>query len=218
MSAFWLDEPVVEGFREDMLLEALQNVSVAFDEHKHPRDFRGRWAHHLGASSPHTGVTLPDGTRIQKHKSGDFAVHRNGRITRHATTDSAVDEAVLRSARGTEPESYGGAVRHKNAEDAFHAEKLKGAAISALGGAKPAASAPAQPGRSGHYVGDLSTGKVTTYAGGGQGEKDMKDIVGAGHAVARKYHESTGIAEPKPKGKGWKYDPGKKAWYQEVKK
>jgi hypothetical protein len=151
---FWLDEPVVEGAEQDVLREALSNINVSFDEHKHPRDFHGRWTHHLGAATPagkpgHSGITLPDGTRIQRHASGNFAVHRNGRITRHETPQGAIDEALLRSARGTEPESYGGATRHKTAEDAFKAHHAgKGGEESPVkaAAAAPKSTPPPQPG------------------------------------------------------------------------
>jgi hypothetical protein len=109
---------------EDSLAEA--NLIINFEERLHPRDFRGRFADKIGKLTPRgtagpDAALLPDGTRVVAHGQGGFAVHRSGRITRHSSAVEAAGEALDRSARGREPESYGGAMRHRSAEEAHAA-------------------------------------------------------------------------------------------------
>lgn len=150
--SFWLEDDGTPGALDDVLAEA--NLSASFTEYLHPRDFHGRWTAKLSKATPrgqagHDGVSLPDGTRIQRHASGDFAVSRNGRITRHPDAASALDEALLRSARGKEAESLGGATRHQTVEAASRAEVARRAGSSPPRPNTDPLAEPAQPNRPG---------------------------------------------------------------------
>lgn len=111
LGSFWLDS----------LEEA--DLDASWDEALHPRDYRGRFRKKLGKLTPRgqrgpTGLRLPDGTRVSKDPDGTYRVVRSGRIhSGFATRDAAVQDALDRSARGTTPESLGGATRYSDFND-----------------------------------------------------------------------------------------------------
>jgi hypothetical protein len=138
-----------------------RDLTVRFDEYLHPRGWHGRFAEKAGTLTPRgqagpTALVLPDGTRISKQPAagspidtvaGHFNVSRSGRITRHASADAAVRDALDRSARGREPESVGGARRLTGGFEQFQREHDVGARLDASRAASSpgTGSAPAAP-------------------------------------------------------------------------
>lgn len=53
------------------------DLGISFDPKKHPRDFRGRFREVLGGLKPGDSVNLPDGTSVERGKSG-FKVKLKG--------------------------------------------------------------------------------------------------------------------------------------------
>ncbi len=89
------------------------DLAITFDPNLHPRDFKGRFRDTVRGLKTGESVKLPDGTTVKSldsgYKIGDSKV---------TSAREAADAALRKSAKSDSPDSIGGTIKHRSAEDA----------------------------------------------------------------------------------------------------